>query len=50
MRTQDILRFALENILRGGRKAALSVLAVAIGIFSICLITAAGDVAAREIF
>jgi len=49
MRLQDILRFALENILRGGRKARLSVLAVAIGIFSVCLITAAGDVAAGEI-
>lgn len=49
MRLRDILRFSFENILRGGRKAVLSVLAIAVGIFSVCLISGAGTLASSEI-
>ncbi len=49
MRYRDILRFSFENILRGGRKALLSILAIAVGIFSVCLISGAGTLASAEI-
>ncbi len=49
MRWIDILCFSAKNILSGGRKAVLSILAVAVGIFSLCLISGMGDTAAAEI-
>lgn len=49
MRWIDILRFSGKSILHGGRKAALSMLAIAVGIFSLCLISGMGDTAAAEI-
>ena len=49
MKFWDLLQFAMGDILRNGRKSFLSVLAIAIGIFAVVLISAAGQLVSNEV-
>lgn len=49
MKPTDILYMSLQNVLRGGRKSLLSVVAIAVGIFSVCMISGMGEVVAGEV-
>ena len=49
MSISDILLFSAKNVYLNGKKTILSVLAIAVGIFSVTLISAGGDLAASEI-
>jgi len=49
MRLVDILTLSVKNLRLQGRKARLSVLAVAVSIFSFCLISGLGDAAAEGV-
>lgn len=40
---------SLKNVLRGGKKSVLSIIAISVGIFSVCLISGMGETAAQEV-
>lgn len=49
MRLSDAVIFSVENVQRGGKKSFLSIIAIAVGIFSVCLISGLGEAAADEV-
>lgn len=49
MKGTDIIYMSIKNVLRGGRKSLLSVIAISVGIFSVCLISGMGEAAANEV-
>ena len=49
MRPRDVFSLSFKNIVLGGRKNLLSIVAIAVGIFSLCFISGLGDAAAEDI-
>ena len=49
MKLWDLLSFSMGDVSRNGRKSFLSILAIAIGIFAVTLISAAGQLVSNEI-